>query len=434
MTTEERIQKAYGDEAKWAKWYHYTFSRPTVTVGGVPCVLFLGNHSSGKSSLVNWVLGNAAVQDTGVAPTDDGFTVILHGAAAEDVYGPAALARLPREFETLQTLGPMFLQHLRVKIRPYDVLRTLTLIDTPGMIDAASGTVSRDYDFHAAVRQFAERADTVFFLFDPEKPGTTGETLDVFARDLRGLEFKVRVLLNKCDQFSSLYDFARAYGTVCWNLARVLHTKDLPKIYTTYTGDAPATLPTGIDFTDITRHRAEFRAVLTNGAARRADAVRAAAFFDFMGLAIRMAVVNEAVRRLRLRACWTFVAGLLVAGAVGANIAFSLRAADGSFPWYAFAACALAGGAALFVAHILWHFMRGSLLEEFAARVDDLFAAVYRCETAVGSQDDLRQAWAAQRDETARVIRVAPLPSPWFAEHHRRHLEDFARGVNAPAN
>ena len=107
--------------------------------------------------------------------------------------------RLPGEFQTLQTLGPMFLQHLKVKVRPLAPLKQLVFIDSPGMIDAAQGTVARDYDFHGAVRQFAERADTVFFLFDPDKPGTTGETMDVFARSLRGLEFKVRVLLNKCD-------------------------------------------------------------------------------------------------------------------------------------------------------------------------------------------------------------------------------------------
>ena len=43
-----------------------------------PVVLLLGNHSSGKSSFINYVLGRD-VQTTGVAPTDDGFTVIQPG-------------------------------------------------------------------------------------------------------------------------------------------------------------------------------------------------------------------------------------------------------------------------------------------------------------------------------------------------------------------
>ena len=71
---EKQLSKAYKRFAPLAQSYYYTFSRPSVTVGGTPTVIFLGNHSSGKSSLVNWILGAPTVQDTGVAPTDDGFT------------------------------------------------------------------------------------------------------------------------------------------------------------------------------------------------------------------------------------------------------------------------------------------------------------------------------------------------------------------------
>ena len=76
---EQQINKAYRRFASVAQSYYYTFSRPSVTVGGTPSAIFLGNHSSGKSSLVNWILGGPSVQDTGVAPTDDGFTVIAYG-------------------------------------------------------------------------------------------------------------------------------------------------------------------------------------------------------------------------------------------------------------------------------------------------------------------------------------------------------------------
>lgn len=425
MTFEETLQDAYRRYAPLARRCYYAFSRPTVTVGGAPCALFLGNHSSGKSSLVNWVLGDD-VQDTGVAPTDDGFTVILHGERAEDVCGPAALMRLPEEFQTLQTLGPLFLQHLKVKIRPLAALRNLALVDSPGMIDAAQGTVARDYDFHAAVRQFAERADTVFFLFDPDKPGTTGETMDVFARALRGLEFKVRVLLNKCDLFASLYDFARAYGTVCWNLARVLHTKDLPKIYTMYTGAARAPAHPGMDFSDFDRHRAEFQAMLANGSARRADAVRAAAYADFSGLAIRLAVLDRAARRLRQAGARLLGAGLAAAAATGGAAAFASLRLTAAGRGLSLAAGVLAGGLVFSAALSFSRLFRQLLRRRLAGAVDDLYAAAYRRETAVGRQDDLRQAWEAQRDETAAVLLSAPLALPWFAGRARRRLEALA--------
>ena len=44
---------------------------------GLPNVLFLGNHSSGKSSFINHLL-ETDVQKTGLAPTDDGFTILCH--------------------------------------------------------------------------------------------------------------------------------------------------------------------------------------------------------------------------------------------------------------------------------------------------------------------------------------------------------------------
>jgi ribosome biogenesis GTPase A len=52
----------------------------------LPFVFILGNHSSGKSSFINYVLGRR-VQVTGVAPTDDGFTVIAPGTADSDQDG-----------------------------------------------------------------------------------------------------------------------------------------------------------------------------------------------------------------------------------------------------------------------------------------------------------------------------------------------------------
>ena len=74
------------------------------------------------------------------------------------------------------------------------------MVDSPGMIDSpmsrasiyasdrgnpdASGRrrgsdTSRGYDFEGVVRWFAERADVILFFFDPDKPGTTGETLSI---------------------------------------------------------------------------------------------------------------------------------------------------------------------------------------------------------------------------------------------------------------
>lgn len=90
----------------------------------------------------------------------------------------------------------------------------------------------RGYNFPGVVRWFAERADVILLFFDPDKPGTTGETLACMRAGLAGMEHKVAFVLNKADQFEKVHDFARAYGSLCWNLSKVIPRKDLPLIYT----------------------------------------------------------------------------------------------------------------------------------------------------------------------------------------------------------
>lgn len=50
---------------------------------------------------------------------------------------------------------------------PAKLLQSVTLVDSPGMIDSAVGGGGRGYDFTEAVRWFAERADLIVCLWDP---------------------------------------------------------------------------------------------------------------------------------------------------------------------------------------------------------------------------------------------------------------------------
>lgn len=46
------------------------------------------------------------------------------------------------------------------------------------------------------------------------------------------MDHKLHIILNKADQFTKIHDFARAYGSLCWNLSKVIQRKDLPQIHT----------------------------------------------------------------------------------------------------------------------------------------------------------------------------------------------------------
>merc|ERR1719201_78762 len=90
----------------------------------------------------------------------------------------------------------------------------------------------RGYNFLEVVRWFGKRSDLILLLFDPDKPGTTGEALDVLTKSLNGLDHKFLIVLNKVDRLDNSLDFARAYGTLGWALSKVIPRKDIPMIYT----------------------------------------------------------------------------------------------------------------------------------------------------------------------------------------------------------
>ncbi|GKY93551.1 hypothetical protein MPSEU_000322500 [Mayamaea pseudoterrestris] len=219
----------------------------------LPFVFLVGNHSSGKSSFINYVLGRK-IQTSGVAPTDDSFTVIAPGPSDRDQDGPALIGDPDLGFSQLRQFGPTLMHHTTLKIRS-NIDSNFIICDSPGMIDApanylmaeqrqqgsisrqaggaaATSTMDRGYDFTGVVSFLADRADIVLLFFDPDKPGTTGETLSTLLHSLSGMDHKLLIVLNKADQFKKIHDFARAYGSLCWNLSKVIPRKDLPRIYT----------------------------------------------------------------------------------------------------------------------------------------------------------------------------------------------------------
>lgn len=215
---------------------------PSFASVNVPMVLVLGNHSSGKSTFINHMLGQD-VQKTGRAPTDCTFTVLVGGAREERLDGSALVRHEALGFGDVQRLfGREFVSQVELKVVEKSALLDdggLMVVDSPGMIDPPGKSLDRTdtdrgYDFKRVVQWFAERADVILVMFDPDKPGTTFETLDVLTSSLRGLSSKMLLILNKVDDFHTVHDFARAYGALCWNLSKVIQRKDLPFIYTMY--------------------------------------------------------------------------------------------------------------------------------------------------------------------------------------------------------
>jgi EH domain-containing protein 1 len=208
-----------------------------------PLVLVLGNYSSGKSSMINDLLG-ASVQETGQAPTDDSFTIITGDDKAlgqgqirctSIIEGQAVLADPEFPFVSLAKYGQRFAAHFRMKTVNSPFLKDLAIIDTPGMLDSVAEK-DRGYDYQRVIGELAQLADLVLVMFDPHKAGTVRETYASLRETLPAntVEDRLVFVLNRVDECTNLADLLRVYGTLCWNLSQMTGRKDIPKIYTVY--------------------------------------------------------------------------------------------------------------------------------------------------------------------------------------------------------
>ncbi len=371
-----------------------------------PVVLFLGNHSSGKSSFINFLLGQP-VQATGLAPTDDGFTLLTGGAQKTSADGPTATSHPQLDLGDLAHLGQAFTSKLRLKTLPHELLRAVTLVDSPGMIDAMGAVNTRGYDFPSAVRTFAERADLILFFFDPDKPGTTAESVSVLTETLAGLGHKLLLILNKVDQFDSFPDLARTYGTLCWNLAKAIPTKDIPHIALSYlppADGAPNRPPGALPLADFDAARAQILDEIRRTPSRRVDNLVSDLLQRGREILLHARVCRELGRNyLRMRLQWlAALAGTTLLAGIAVWLAWP------SPEWTTRLGVILVGVAAIASAWGVgrWQARRFTRRSLNMAVLDEAFAIACEGELTLRDRADLRGLWDSIRSRTARAVQL----------------------------
>lgn len=131
-------------------------------------LVVVGEFNSGKSALINAILGETYLKE-GVTPTTDRIHIIKFGESSNP-----------------EMIG----EDIRVLHFPADMLRQIHIVDTPG-----TNAVLRHHE--TIVRDFVPRSDMVIFVTSADRPFTQSER--EFLETIREWGKKIVVVINKID-------------------------------------------------------------------------------------------------------------------------------------------------------------------------------------------------------------------------------------------
>ena len=159
-------------------------------------VMLIGNHSAGKSTFINWYIGEK-VQRTGVAIETQGFTFVTSGKKRDTLTGKATLHLYPYYKSLERIKGVVDYMATEVVASNAKKFKLVTFVDTPGLVD---GEMHYPYDVEKAILWLGNLADQIFVFFDPIGQALCRRTVNIAEKLNASHSEKIKFFLSKADE------------------------------------------------------------------------------------------------------------------------------------------------------------------------------------------------------------------------------------------
>ena len=195
-------------------------------------VMVVGNHSAGKSSYINWYIGEH-VQRTAVAIETQGFTFVSSGKKRDTLKGQATMQLFEHLQRDLEPFAPQIYNGLQTEISTSKerLFPLITFIDTPGLVD---GSFQYPFPVEDAILAVAKHTDLIYIFFDPIGQALCDRTMNVIERLNHDHAEKLRYFLSKADTVENERDRQKVVVQITQNLSsrvRNAHAFELPSLY-----------------------------------------------------------------------------------------------------------------------------------------------------------------------------------------------------------
>lgn len=168
-------------------------------------VMIVGNHSSGKSSFINWYI-NEKLLGTSMAIETKGLIFVTQGKVKEVWEKEGTLRKFPEIADIAAELNdPKVVNCLETHFSQSDerLFSMVNFIDTPGLVD---GHVEYPFDVNKGILYMAKHVDKILIFLDPMGKATVTRTMDVIKSLQEKYMEKTSFYMTKADQIDSQSD------------------------------------------------------------------------------------------------------------------------------------------------------------------------------------------------------------------------------------